>query len=665
MHKILRIYICAFAFLLPFLFGSYASGTESPNFPVSLLEWLVSGLTPSWPAWLAPIFAGVALLAAAIIHRPPVKSRLLPLCLLWGLPLIGGLIGICVTTENDYACNWLIHFIGALAFAVAVKWTADSDDKLLPGLLSSIVAASILLCLCGWYQHFIGLDSMLQMFRENAAKTGIPLDSQLEQKLLQKRIYAFFIDPNLLAAHLILLAPLAIVVLSRWSRHFQPVNVSRPVFIIGGILLYAVTIFWTGSRGGAIGLCIGVAVFIWCQPFIQKFRWRWLLPLAAAVGIVAIVCIAASNKEREGAKSASARMNYYKVCVLMFKERPLTGLGLGEFFPNYMRLKPLTAEETRDPHNFLLGMMAQCGVIGGLAALIALFFPFALALKGKLSDASPPSADLLPAVLAGLAAWSTHTLFEFNELIPGTFFIVGWFICLALPTAAEDAKRLPTWTRIPAIVLACIALIPILRIPAEYEFQLIERGEANGNPFGILKELDDKLPRSIGPADMRFKPCLNTLLPRPGTPQINQTMPKDYAAENAWQAANLLVKRAPHRASSWYKVAMTAAAIGKWEEARHAIWKAHCRYQTNGNYCLAQFPIEVHREDWLRLLRVIDVKMYEAEDHSAHGLFSMPEEFIPQAAEFIEEANAADIKLFDGRTIHFELPHTPTSPTTP
>ena len=251
MRKLLRIYICAFAFLLPFLFGSYASGTESPNFPVSLFEWLVSGLTPSWPAWLAPIFAGVALLAAAIIHRPPTKSRFLPLCFLWGLPLIGGLIGLCVTTEYDYACNWLLHFTGALAFAVAVKWTSDSDDKLLPALFSSVVVASLLLCLCGWYQHFIGLDSMLQMFRENAAKTGIPLDGQLEQKLLQKRIYAFFIDPNLLAAHLILVAPLAVVALSRWSRHFQPVNVSRIVFIIGGIFLYVITIFWTGSRGGA------------------------------------------------------------------------------------------------------------------------------------------------------------------------------------------------------------------------------------------------------------------------------------------------------------------------------------------------------------------------------------------------------------------------------
>ena len=110
---------------------------------------------------------------------------------------------------------------------------------------------------------------------------------------------------------------------------------------------------------------------------------------------------------------------------------------------------------------------------------------------------------------------------------------------------------------------------------------------------------------------------------------------------------------------------MTAAAIGKWDEARRAIWAARCWYQTNGDYCLAQFAIENRREDWLRLIRVIDVKMYETEDHSAHGLFSMPEEFIPQAAQFIEDANSAQITLFDGRTVHFELPPTSTPPTTP
>ena len=661
-RKILRIYICAFAFLLPFLFGSYAAGTEHPNFPVSLLEWLVSGLSPSWPAWLAPVFAGVALLGAAIIHRPPAKSRHLPLCLLWGLPILGGLVGLCVTTEYDYACNWLIHFTGALAFAVAVKWTADSDDKLLPGLLSSIVAASLLLCICGWYQHFIGLDSMLEMFRANAAKTGVPLDGQLEQKLLQKRIYAFFIDPNLLAAHLILIAPLAVVTLSRWSRYFQPVNVSRPAFIVVGILLYAITIFWTGSRGGAIGLCIGVAVFIWCQPFIQKLRWRWLLPLAAAIAIIGVVLVATRNKEREGAKSASARMEYYKACVQMFKERPLTGLGLGEFFPNYMRLKPLTAEETRDPHNFPLGMMAQCGVIGGIAALIALLFPFALALKGKLAAETPTTQDLLPAVLAGLTAWSVHALFEFNELIPGTFFIVGWFICLALPAVADDAKRLPPWTRIAAIVLACATLIPLLRIPAEYDFQLLERGEAAGNPFGLLKELDDRLPRSLGPVEMRFNPCLNTLLPRPGS-TVTSTMPLQYAEENALQTVNLLVKRAPHRSTSWQKFALINANARKWDEAQKAIDTARAWYPFNGNYCMLDAVIQAKRADWLPFTRLIDVKLHGQDDRSVLAHFVISETYAQQAKEMTDFANSLNMTLADGRPVRFAF--TPNNGTTP
>lgn len=653
MRKFLRIYLCTLVFALPFLFGSYVAGTEHPNFPVSLLEWLVSGLTPSWPAWLAVIFAGIGLLAVAIIHRPPVKSRHLPLCLMWGLPILGGLVGLCVTTEHDYACNWLIHFTGAMALAIAIKWTADSDENLLPSLATAVVTGSLLLCLCGWYQHFIGLDSMLEMFRANAAKTGVPLDWQVEQKLMQKRIYAFFLDPNLLAAHLILLAPLAVVKLSRWSSHFQPVNVSRPVFIIAGILIYAITIFWTGSRGGAIGFCIGIAVFIWCQPFIQKLRWRWLLPVAAAVGVIAVVLLATQSKEREGAKSASARLQYYQGALQMFKERPLTGLGLGEFFPNYMRVKHLTAEETRDPHNFLLGMMAQCGVIGGLTALSALIFPFVLALKGKITNSTPQAEALLPAILSGLSAWSIHTLFEFNELIPGTFFIVGWFICLALPAPSKDAPRLPAWTRIPAIILAIIALLPILRIPAEYEFQLIERGEANGSPFGILKELDDKLPRSIGPAEIRLNQCLNTLIPRAGT-TTTSPMPKDYAAETAWQAANVLVKRAPHRSAAWHKYALIAAATGKWDEARQAIDTARAWYPFNGNYCLLDVIIQNKKSEWLGLSRLIDVKMHERDEQTVQALFDIPAVFAPHAALLAEAANTTHIVLKDGRSVQFE-----------
>ena len=660
--KILRIYLWLLAFALPFLFGSYVCGTENPNFPADLLVWLVSGLTPSWPAWLAAILAGIALLAAAIIHRPPVKNRLLPLGFIWAAPIIAGIIGLCVTTEYDYACNWLLHFTGALAFAMAIKWTADSDDKLLPGLVSAIVAASLLLCLCGWYQHFIGLDNMLEMFRANAEKTGVPLDWKLEQKLLQKRIYTFFIDPNLYAAHIILLAPLAIVMLSRWSKRFQPADISRIVFIAIGFLLFGTSLYWTGSRGGAIGACIGFAIFVWCQPFIQRLRWRWLLPLFACVGIIAIILVATKDKAREGAKSASARITYYKVCLQMFKERPLTGHGLGEFFPNYLRLKPLEAEETRDPHNFLLGMMAQCGVLGGLAAICALGLPFLLALKGKLTDHDSP---LLPAVLTGLCAWSVHTLFEFNELIPGTFYIVACFLCIALPTPSADTPRLPNWTRFIAVALALLSMLPILRIPAEYKFQQLENGDTEGNPFAILKELDEKLPRSIGASDMRFRSCIQTLAPRPGTLQIQSLMPQDYAAENIWQAVGNLTKRAPHRSSAWAKYAQATIATGKWDEARKAIDIARKWYPTNGDYCLLDVVITAQRKDWLPYARLINVKMYPQDDNSILGRFDMPMEFINQVIELKDFANTVHITLADGRPVRFDLPPPLQQPSTP
>lgn len=649
--KLLRIYLCLLVFGLPFIFGSYAGGTENPTFPTDLFAWLISGLTPSWPAFLAAIFAGIALLWAVAVHRPPAQNKHLPLCLIWGLPIIAGLISLCVTTEYDYACNWLIHFTGAITLAIAIKWTADNDEKLLPQLSIAIVVAFLLVCLCGWYQHFIGLDSMLQMFRNNAIKTGVPLDSQIEQKLMQKRIYAFFIDPNLLAAHLILISPLAIVILTRWSKYFQPANASRIVFIVIGLVLYFTTLYWTGSRGGAIGACLGIAVFVWCQPFIQRLRWRWILPILAIVGVIAIVAIATRDTQREGAKSASARLQYYKVCLQMFKERPMTGHGLGEFFPNYMRLKSLEAEETRDPHNFLLGMMAQCGILGGIAAICALGLPFLIALKGKLTDSDSP---LLPAVLSGLCAWSAHTLFEFNELIPGTFYIVVWFLCFILPQPSADSPRLPKWARIPAAILAIFALLPLLRIPAEYTFQQLENGNAEGSPFSILKELDERLPRSVGPADVRYRLSINALLPRPDSRKTT-SMPENYAAENAWQSVNILVKRTPHRSSSWHKYALTAAAMGNWDETRKAVATTRQWYPTNGDYCLLDAIVQAKRQDWLNLSRMIDVKMHPQDDNSVLGLFVIPAAFVPQVTELKDFANNANITLADGRPVRFDF----------
>ena len=647
--KYLRYYLCILVFLLPLLFGSYAGGTEQPNFPVSILEWLICGMTPSFPAFLAPILSGIALMVAVAVHPAPPRTTRSCLCLTWSIPLLAGLMGLVRTTEYDYAFNWLFHFAGGVALAVAVYWTAVQDKELMPALLNSIVASALLLVLTGWYQRLIGLDDKLRMFRDNAAKTGIPLDGKLEQKLLQKRVYSFFIDPNLFGAHLVLTLPISCWRLYGWGGHFKPESTSRRVLVGLGLLLFLVALYWTGSRGAAIGLVIGLAVAIWCEPFIQRWKWKWVLPVLAVVGVVAIVCFAALSREREGMKSASARVGYYSVAWRMFTESPVTGKGLGEFFPYYMKYKPVHAEETRDPHNFVLGMLCQNGILGGIAALIALGMPFFLAIFHGGGDRRRSM------LLFGLCGWSVHTLFEFNELIPGTFYLVAVLLgVILLDNDEAPVRRIANWVRIPAAVFGLLCLVPVLRIPGEHGFQQLERGEFAGNVFGRLDELSESLPRSVGPLVMKFNVCYESLVPRLGR-EVRQSVPRDLAERHGLSAIRQLTRLVPHRSSNWRKAAEVFAVTGEWSEAEQAIEQALEWYPGNGNNYLVKVGIIKRRADWMPVAKTCDAYLREHEDGYRLDMV-FDEELKPLAKDLCDAANEAELVYQDGKPIRFSIP---------
>ena len=195
-----RWYLCVVAFFLPFMFGSQIMATESPNYPTDFLVWMFLLFSPMGPGFLASLLAGIGLLLAIIIHPSPVRmAGSLLWALLWLLPIVAGIIGICVTTENDYARNWLLHFIGAASFGLAVWWNSRHDEKMLPAIMSSIASATLLLCLYGWYQRLGGLEAKLEeMTIQHRQQFGEELPAQVRQKLLQLRINSFFSDPNIL-----------------------------------------------------------------------------------------------------------------------------------------------------------------------------------------------------------------------------------------------------------------------------------------------------------------------------------------------------------------------------------------------------------------------------------------------------------------------------------
>ncbi|MBA7676709.1 hypothetical protein ES703_84953 [subsurface metagenome] len=70
------------------------------------------------------------------------------------------------------------------------------------------------------------------------------------------------------------------------------------------------------------------------------------------------------------------RSQYWNASARMCADRPLTGVGPGNFAHAYLRYKPRAAvEEVADPHNFPLSILTQYGPLGLAGFLIMIFVP--------------------------------------------------------------------------------------------------------------------------------------------------------------------------------------------------------------------------------------------------------------------------------------------------
>ncbi|OGV66843.1 MAG: hypothetical protein A3K18_30350 [Lentisphaerae bacterium RIFOXYA12_64_32] len=482
---------------------------------------------------------------------------------LWGGLFLCALPGLVLTTERDEALVLLAHLLGVFCYCAAVYWVLMHDPALAGWILNAIVAAMILCCCSGWYQvQFGGLAETEEMARKMQAEQGRLLVQGIGGRLQQRRAFGPFVYPNSFAAHLILITPLFLVVLWRWAGRFDPVRLSRIVFLGFGVALSVGALHMSGSRAGmaAFGAAFGATAVL--VPRLGKWRW---LAAAACVGVAVVGFILASRGR--DFRSMTARTEYYRAAAMMFREHPLTGVGLGEFYPNYLRLKSADAEVSRDAHNMVLSLAAQAGTLGGLAAVACLILPLLQLLW--LNDRSRCDPWIRDAVVLGLLAWGLHSLADFNVQIPGTVATASILPLLVLAPAAEAAPSQSASALLLRLTLALPALLAITwvsRLPGEYAYQ----------------QLHDQYGRrdlNIG----RFqRDAVETarLLPRSPYPWLllGRVMEATRQHEAAVEAYRKAALNSPHRAALHACLARNYLALGRGPEARAAAEKAVAWY---------------------------------------------------------------------------------------
>ncbi len=561
-----RAYVTVLAFLAPLKFGSVVGGGEIGLFPMSGWGWLLG----PWPTSLFPVLAGLALLGVVLVYPCSSTSKLF-----WLIPgvwlglLLACLPGLIRTTEWDYALQFFWYLLGVSSFALAVSWAIPHDRRLGKWLVGAIVIGTLLCCLSGWNQtQFGGLEDTVEFAEKMAREQGRQLPTALRGRMEQKRAFGPFVYPNSFAAHLILTGPLFLLLLWRWSGRFEPVRISRLIFVpLGSALLFG-ALWFSGSRAALVALGGGCGLGILVLPVFR--RWRW--PLACICAIAAILVFSAASKGRT-LSSLSARGDYYKAALQMFASHPFTGAGLGEFFPNYMRLKPTGAEETRIPHNMFLNMLSQSGIVGGIAVLGCLLLPLFLVLLAR-RKGGMPDPQLFGCVFVGLVSWGAHSLADFNLQIVGTVTIVAFLPLLSyagdVGTELEVSTRNKNTLRMVLAAVALVAIAGAWRLPGELQYQR------------QYEEATDKREINLNRARKQAEKAASLLPFSPYPWSIFGSLAEHNGRPDmAVKAYSEATKRSPHRSAFHYHLACNSLAMGRIAEASSALSKALEWYPTD------------------------------------------------------------------------------------
>jgi hypothetical protein len=367
--------------------------------------------------WIAQLALLALLVWVLAVHR----SGVMRLCFGWVdgsvlLFCLGHIVGalVVVATDGDKraALNMLWEWcgVGATYFLMRQMLTSPAARC---SLLLVIAAAAVSLSGLGMWQHYRGFagtrrdydktkaeleslersgrpadsdaalnwDRAMQRVRADLVEMGVPTDDSArmmwEQRLNSIEPIGMFALANTLAG---ILAALVLVWLGLVL--YGAGAVPRWQLIVGAFLtaLVLYCLLLTKSRTAYVGLFAGLTVWAagarrWNSIGMRRRGWWLAAGFVAAIALI-VAAAATGGLDRfvvsEAAKSLRYRSEFWQSTWRMLIDRPknwIIGVGPGNFRQSYLKFKlPESSEEIADPHNLLLDVWAN----GGLVALVGL-----------------------------------------------------------------------------------------------------------------------------------------------------------------------------------------------------------------------------------------------------------------------------------------------------
>lgn len=251
-----------------------------------------------------------------------------------------------------------------------------------------------------------------------------------------------FGNPNDLAMNLVTFLPLAL------AGGLAPLGRRKRIFCCGLVMLLLAAIVATGSRGGFIGLMAVLVlsgIWLWRRrpgmigagliaamlalPFVPAAYWERM----ASIG----------DEQQDQTGSFEARRILIREAFQAFLDRPLTGVGAGQF-RNYA--PEGRTEAWHESHNVLLQLAADLGIFGPLILLFLIWRGFGSVRSSRRMlriFRREPDRALIP---FSRSERETLELFAVGVGIA----LAGWFVCAQFLSIAYN------WTFYYVLALAIV-----------------------------------------------------------------------------------------------------------------------------------------------------------------------------------------------------------------
>jgi O-antigen ligase len=466
---------------------------------------LVSGGIYYWSNYLFLTWFCLAYVAALFSKRSHFR---LPWTVSAGLVLFFGasILSMPLGIQPLQSARELIILLGYLfLFLAGVEIFSREGVAALPWV---VMAAAIIQVWFGIKQYFGGLQQSALMDATVA---------EFEQVSL-KRIFGFTFSPDFyscfLSAALVIWAGsfsagAAKIIPSRWFRIL--------VSVFFGLLLL-VPVILSRSIGGFLALLAGMGLLA-----IMKLGKKYSYARTAAAALAALVIAGAVlsifvYQRREYFFSPQnplmLRLHNFRSGIEVWRERPLLGVGVGDFWIAYPKYRGMDGNETRYAHNNFIQVLAESGPVAELGLVLLVLYFLALARKvAARGDA------LLPGLWAGLAVLWSAWLWDYGLYVP-ELASLSFALLAALVAKLED----PAEKKVSGPTLGLLALLAGVLIVVSawifHEHRLVKKLEVEfsyGDPK-TAKDLALKAARAM-PLDDYPEIVLAWSLAREGAPR--------------------------------------------------------------------------------------------------------------------------------------------------